>query len=136
MTRTRVACCKVRPHLGSLGVDCDEVTLQRVREHEVGAAAAAAAAADSGGGRTGGAESIEREGEREYGAELRLAQIGLQRHRDAELLVEGDAHLGMVTRVEWWWLVVAGGGWWWWYGGSGAAMVLIMVRKAPQRPRL
>ena len=106
VTRTRVACCKVRPHLGSLGVDCDEVTLQRVREHEVGAAAAAAAAADAGGGRTGGAESIEREGEREYGAELRLAQIGLQRHRDAELLVEGDAHLGMETGVE--------------YGGGGS----------------
>ena len=99
VTRTRVACCKVRPHLGSLGVDCDEVTLQRVREHEVGAATAAAND-DAGGGRTGGAESIEREGEREYGAELRLAQIGLQRHRDAELLVEGDAHLGMETGVE------------------------------------
>ena len=103
-TRVRVACCKVRPHLGSLGVDCDEVTLQRVREREVGAAAAADA--DAGSGRTGGAESIEREGEREYGAELRLAQIGLQRHRDAELLVEGDAHLGMETGVE--------------YGGGGS----------------
>ena len=43
--RTRVACCKARPHLGGLGVDCDEVTLQRVREQEVGAAAAAADAA-------------------------------------------------------------------------------------------
>ena len=106
-TRVRVACCKVRPHLGSLGVDCDEVTLQRVREHEVGAAAADDDGdADAGGGRTGGAESIEREGEREYGAELRLAQIGLQRHRDAELLVEGDAHLGMETGVE--------------YGGGGS----------------
>ena len=108
VTRTRVACCKVCPHLGSLGVDCDEVTLQRVREHEVGAAAAAATA-NADGGRTGGAESIEREGEREYGAELRLAQIGLQRHRDAELLVEGDAHLGTEGRVEWWWVVVGGG---------------------------
>ena len=108
VTRTRVACCKVRPHLGSLGVDCDEVTLQRVLEHEVGAVAAAAAA-NAGGGRTGGAESIEREGEREYGAELRLAQIGLQRHRDAELLVEGDAHLGTKSTVEWWWVVVGGG---------------------------
>ena len=123
VTRTRVACCKVRPHLGSLGVDCDEVTLQRVREQEVGAAAAAATA-DAGGDRTGGAESIEREGEREYGAELWLTQIGLQRHRDAELLVEGDAHLGMETRVE--------------YIGGGQVMVLIMVvvREAPRRPHL
>ena len=106
-TRARVLFCKASPHLGSLGVDCDEVTLQWVREQEVGAAAAAATA-NADGGRTGGAESIEREGEREYGAELRLAQIGLQRHRDAELLVEGDAHLGMETRVE--------------YGGGGRVM--------------
>ena len=56
----RVACCKAHPHLGSLGIDCDQVTLQRVREQEVGAAAAAATA-DAVGGRTGGAESIERE---------------------------------------------------------------------------
>ena len=120
----RVACCKVRPHLDSLGVDCDEVTLQRVREHEVGAAAAAANANAAGGGRTGGAESIEREAKREYGAELWLAQIGLQRHRDAELLVEGDAHLGMETRVE--------------YGGRGEVMLVmvVVVREAPRRPRL
>jgi len=99
VTRTRVACCKAHPHLGSLGIDCDEVTLQRVREQEVGAAAAAATA-DAVGGRTGGAKSIERERKREYGTELRLAQIGLQRHCDAELLVESDAHLGTGTRVE------------------------------------
>ena len=99
VTGTRVACCKAHPHLGSLGIDCDEVTLQRVREQEVGAAAAAATA-DAVGGRTGGAESIEREREREDGTELRPAQIGLQRHRDAELLVESDAHLGTGTRVE------------------------------------
>ena len=99
--RTRVVCRKARPHLGSLGVDCDEVTLQWVREQKA-CAAAAAAAANTGGGRTVGAESIEREGKREYGTELRLAQIGLQRHRDAKLLVEGDAHLGTESRVEWW----------------------------------
>ena len=119
--RTRVACCKARPHLGGLGVDCDEVTRQRVREQEI--CAAAATDDDAGGGRTGGAESIKREGEREYGAELRLAQIGLQRHRDAELLVEGDAHLGMEARVE--------------YGGSGEVMlVMVVVREAPRRPHL
>ena len=105
--RTRVACREARPHLGSLGVDCDEVTGQRVREQEI--CAAAASDDDAGGGRTGGAESIEREAKREYGAELWLAQIGLQRHRDAELLVEGDAHLGTEGRVEWWWVVVGGG---------------------------
>ena len=123
VTRTRVACCKARPHLGSLGVEFDEVTLQRVREQEVGAAAAAATA-DAGGDRTGGAESIEREGEREYGAELWLTQISLQRHRDAELLVEGDAHLGTKTRVD--------------KVGRGEVMVLIMavVREAPRRPHL
>ena len=105
-TRARVLFCKASPHLGSLGVDCDEVTGQRVREQEI--CAAAASDDDAGGGRTGGAESIEREAKREYGAELWLAQIGLQRHRDAELLVEGDAHLGMETRVE--------------YGGGGRVM--------------
>ena len=121
--RTRVVCRKARPHLGSLGVDCDEVTLQWVRQQKVCAAAATADAADTGGGRTVGAESIEREGKREYGTELRLAQIGLQRHRDAELLVEGDAHLGMETRVE--------------YGGRGEVMLLmVVVREAPRRPRL
>ena len=121
--RTRVVGHKARPHLGSLGVDCDKVTRQWVRQQKVCAAAATADAADTGGGRTVGAESIEREGKREYGTELRLAQIGLQRHRDAELLVEGDAHLGMETRVE--------------YGGSGEVMlVMVVVREAPRRPRL
>lgn len=57
------------------------------------AAATAAAATATAGDRTSWAESVKHEGEREHGAELRLAQVSLQRHRDAELLVEGDAHL-------------------------------------------
>ena len=120
--RTRVVGHKARPHLGSLGVDCDEVTRQRVREQEI--CAAAATDDDAGGGRTGGAESIEREAKREYGAELWLAQIGLQRHRDAELLVEGDAHLGWRPGLS--------------TVGGGQVMVLIMVvvREAPRRPHL
>ena len=126
---TRVACCKARPHLGSLGVDSDEVTLKRVREHEA-CAAAAAAATDAGGGHTGGAESIEREGEREDSTEQRLAQIGLQCHRDAELLVEGDAHLGSESRVEWW-AVVGGGGM-----VRVVRLIMVVACEAPWRPRL